>query len=114
MARSEYVVIRGGRIVDPSQNLDVVGDLIIERDRIVGVAPRGGAGTPDGASIIDATGLVISPGFVDVHTHLRQPGQEHKETIATGTRAAARGGFTTVCSMANTTPVIDNRGLVEY
>ncbi|HUE75509.1 MAG TPA: dihydroorotase [Chloroflexota bacterium] len=114
MARSEYVVIRGGRIVDPSQNLDVVGDLIIERDRIVGVAPRGGAGTPDGASIIDATGLVISPGFVDVHTHLRQPGQEHKETIATGTRAAARGGFTTICSMANTTPVIDNRGLVEY
>lgn len=114
MAGCEPRLIVGGRILDPSRQLDVVGDLLLRDGRVVGVV---GLDTraPDGPfERFDAPGLVVAPGFVDLHCHLRQPGGEQKETIRTGTRAAARGGFTTVCAMANTDPPIDSRGQVEH
>ena len=92
------VLIKGGRIIDPSQGVDRVGDLLIEDGKIAGIEQV--IEQPEDAQVIEATGLVVSPGFVDLHCHLREPGLEYKETIATGTCAAAKGGFTTVCAMA--------------
>ena len=106
------ILIRGGRIIDPSQNVDEVGDLLLDKE---GVRGRGkGVGTPDGAEIIDASGLIVCPGFVDLHVHLREPGREDAETIATGARAAVAGGFTSVCAMPNTDPVCDNQAAVGF
>ena len=111
------LLIRGGRVIDASQGLDAVADVYVRDGLVAAIVPTGEpgleAGQP-GLQIIEAPGCIVSPGFVDVHCHLRDPGQEEKETIATGTRAAARGGFTTICPMANTTPPIDNRSLLEY
>ncbi|MDD4859863.1 MAG: dihydroorotase [Dehalococcoidales bacterium] len=102
---TKSILIQGGRIIDPASRTDVKGDVLITGGRI---AVRGGSITPpDDCPVISADGLVICPGFIDVHCHLRQPGFEEKETIATGTRAAARGGFTTVCCMPNTNPPLD-------
>jgi dihydroorotase len=106
------LVLRGGRIVDPSQHLDVTGDVIVIDGKIAHVGPRGGV--PDGAEIIDCTDAIVSPGFIDVHCHLREPGREDVETIATGARAAAAGGFTAVCAMPNTDPVTDNQAAVGF
>jgi dihydroorotase len=113
---SRPIVIRNGRVIDPAQGLDAIADVVIEDGRIRGIAVRGRAeaGRPEGALELDASGLVVCPGFIDLHAHLREPGFEYKETIATGTRAAAAGGFTTVCCMANTNPPIDTRATVEY
>ena len=108
---TQPMLIRGGRIVDPSQGIDRVADLLIEEGAVRGVDAEIAR---EGAQIIDASGLVICPGFIDVHCHLREPGFEYKETIATGTRAAARGGFTTVCAMPNTNPVTDSRSVVDF
>ncbi len=106
------LLIEGGRIIDPSQGMDVVGDLLISDGKVASV---GGAATaPEGCPILRAQGLIVSPGFIDLHCHLREPGFEDKETIATGTRAAAKGGFTTVCCMPNTLPPIDTQATVEY
>jgi dihydroorotase len=105
------ILIKGGRIIDPANNIDQSGDLLIENGKIAAV---GKVDAPENASVIEATGKVVAPGFIDLHCHLREPGQEEKETIATGTAAAARGGFTAVCAMPNTTPALDNRGAVEY
>jgi len=102
-------VIRGGRVIDPGSGFDQIADLVIEGDRIAGVDAADGDGV-----VIDAAGAVVCPGFVDIHTHLREPGQEYKETIASGAAAAAHGGFTTVCAMPNTTPPIDTRSVVEF
>ena len=108
---SERIIIRGGRVIDPATKFDAIADVLVEDGRIVAI----GAGVAaDGAREIEARGLVVAPGFVDVHTHLRDPGLEYKEDIASGTRAAARGGFTTVCAMPNTEPAMDNRSVVEY
>lgn len=106
------LVLQGGRIIDPSQDLDVVGDVIVIDGTIAHAGPRGGV--PDGAEIIDCTGAIVSPGFIDVHCHLREPGREDVETIATGARAAAAGGFTAVCAMPNTDPVTDNQAAVGF
>ncbi len=108
---SERIVIRGGRVIDPATKFDAIADVLVDDGRIAAI----GAGVAgDGAREIDARGLVVAPGFVDVHTHLRDPGLEYKEDIASGTRAAARGGFTTVCAMPNTEPAMDTRSVIEY
>jgi dihydroorotase len=107
-------LIRNGRIIDPSQGIDVVGDLFISSGKIKWVGEKKFAQLPEKCSLIDARGMVVCPGFIDLHCHLRQPGFEEKETIATGTRAAARGGFTTVCCMPNTNPPVDEASVVEY
>ena len=108
---TQPILIRGGRIVDPSQGIDRVSDLLIEDGTI---AEAGVNISREGAQVMDAGGLVVCPGFIDVHCHLREPGFEYKETIASGTRAAARGGFTTVCAMPNTDPVTDSRSVVDF
>jgi dihydroorotase len=104
---SERLVFTGGRVIDPAAGEDAV------RDVVVAAGVLAGPGAAEGAERIDASGLVIAPGLVDLHTHLREPGDEHKETVATGTRAAAVGGYTAVAAMANTSPVADNAAVVQ-
>jgi len=98
-------------MIDPSQGIDQVGDLLLAEGKIVQI---GGTVIPSRAQALDATGLVVCPGFMDLHCHLREPGFEDKETIATGTQAAAIGGFATVCCMANTEPPLDNAAVVGW
>ena len=105
------LLVRGGRIVDPGRPFDGAADLLLEDGVVRKMGPELDA--PDGARVIEAGGFVVCPGFVDAHCHLREPGYEHKETIATGTAAAARGGFTTVCAMPNTNPPADSRATVD-
>jgi dihydroorotase len=108
------LLIQGGRIIDPSQGLDESGSLLITEGKISWLG-RGKATPPQSDyDVLHAQGLIVCPGFVDLHCHLRQPGFEEKETIATGTRAAARGGFTTICCMPNTNPPLDNQTIVDY
>ena len=106
------LLIRGGRVIDPSQAIDATRDVLV----VDGVVAEVGEGieAPEGAREIDAAGLVVTPGLIDVHVHLREPGGEHKETIATGARAAAAGGFTAVCAMPNTDPVVDDPAGVGF
>jgi dihydroorotase len=106
------VVIRGGRVIDPSLGLDEVADLVLEEGRVSGIGR--GHGAPDGAEVLDAAGLVVAPGLVDLHVHLREPGREDAETIESGARAAVAGGFTSVCAMPNTDPVCDNQAAVGF
>ena len=106
------LLIRGGRLVDPANSLDGVQDLLIQDGQVARVGPKLAA--PEGATVIDAGGKLVCPGFIDIHVHLREPGHEYKETVATGTRAAVAGGFTAVCCMANTSPVNDNRSVTDY
>ena len=106
------LAIHNGRVIDPALGRDGIADVVIVDGRISRVGPNEGDMVVE-AERIDATGLIVTPGFVDLHTHLREPGFEHKETIATGTLAAARGGYTTVCAMPNTQPPLDSRPAVE-
>ncbi len=106
------LVIRGGRVIDPSQHHDAVADVVILDGRIAGVGQ--GLGVPDGAQVVDASGKVVAPGLIDLHVHLREPGREDVETVASGARAAAAGGFTAVCPMPNTDPVTDNQAAVGF
>ena len=108
------LLIYGGRIIDPSLGVDEIGSLLITEGKISWLG-RGEIALPQpDCDIVHANGLIVCPGFIDLHCHLRQPGFEEKETIATGTRAAARGGFTTVCCMPNTNPPLDNRDTIDY
>jgi dihydroorotase len=104
------ILLRGGRVVDPSEKLDGVLDVLLEDGRIAAVAARLDA---PAARAIECAGLLVLPGLIDMHVHLREPGFEEKETVLTGTRAAVRGGFTTVCAMPNTKPVNDRRETTE-
>ena len=111
---TDNIVIRHARIIDPSRQLDRVGDILLGGGEILATGRIGVDRIPDGCRVIDGAGLVASPGFIDLHCHLREPGFEYKETIAAGSRAAAKGGFTTLCCMPNTEPPIDNAAVVEF
>ncbi len=104
--------IRGGRVVDPARGQDDVADVYLAEGRVEAVGRN--LGTPDGAMVVDARGQVVAPGLIDLHVHLREPGQEDLETVASGAMAAAAGGFSAVCAMPNTDPVCDNQGVVGF
>jgi len=106
------LLLQGGRVIDPSRSLDQTMDVLIQDGKIAAVGT--GLGSPDGADVRDVRGKVVAPGLLDVHVHLREPGNEDVETIASGTRAAAAGGFTAVCAMPNTDPVTDNQAAVGF
>src|SRR5262249_11885509 len=105
--QSHSLLIRSGHLIDPVARVDAVMDILLRDGQVSEVAPpnriRGGADEK-----FDAKGLIVAPGFIDLHAHLREPGQSYKETVASGTAAAAAGGFTSVCCMPNTTPVLDS------
>jgi len=106
------LLIKGGRVIDPASKLDRTADVLLVEGKVAEVGARVAA--PEGAEVLDAKGCVVAPGFVDLHVHLREPGREDVETIATGARAAAAGGFTSVCAMPNTDPVTDNQAAVGF
>ena len=108
------LLIANGYVIDPAQQVNTGGrSLLIEDDRIVGLLDRGEP-VPEETHVIDATGLIVAPGFIDMHTHLREPGQEYKETVATGASAAVAGGWTSICAMPNTDPVNDNPAVTRF
>ena len=110
------IVLRAGRVIDPRSGRDEVADVVIEDGRVTAVGPLAGASAVEGArdtEVVECAGCWVTPGFVDLHAHLREPGYEYKEDVVSGTRAAAAGGFTRVCAMPNTRPVNDNRAITE-
>ncbi len=107
------LLIANGYVIDPAQEINAGRNLLIDDDRIVGVLDRSEA-APEDAHIIDATGLIVAPGFIDLHTHLREPGQEYKETVATGAAAAVAGGWSSICAMPNTDPINDNPAITRF
>ena len=114
MGSSTSFVISGGRILDSSRNVDTVADVAVHQGRIAGIVGLDAVEIDPSWPVYNVTGRLVCAGLVDLHAHIGEPGGEQKETIATGTRAAARGGFTTVCCLADTTPTIDNRGAVAH
>jgi len=109
------LLIKGGRVIDPASKTDRIADILIEDGKIVSIGKTPAIShQPSAIKVIDAQGKIVIPGLIDIHTHLREPGHEEEETIATGTQAAAKGGITTVCCMPNTHPVIDNQTTVEF
>jgi dihydroorotase len=107
------LLIANGYLIDPTQGLNGGHDILIEDGRVAALLARGEA-RPEGAELFDATGLVVAPGFIDLHAHLREPGQEYKETIASGAAAGVAGGFTSLCAMPNTDPVNDNPAVTSF
>src|SRR5580693_1134011 len=105
------LIIRNGCVMDPASRLDAIRDVAIEDGRIAAIGQNIDA---TGAAELDASGLIVAPGFIDMHVHLREPGFEHAETIESGSRAAAAGGFTSICCMPNTSPVNDNATVTSY
>ena len=106
------LLIRNGRVLNPATKTDAAMDVLLDGERIAEVAETGKISSD--AEVFDAAGLIVAPGFIDIHAHLREPGQENSETIETGTRSAARGGFTAVCCMPNTKPVNDNASVTRF
>jgi dihydroorotase len=106
------ILIQGGRVIDPSQQMDTAADVLLEDGKVSAVGTD--LGQPEGAEVIDAGGKVVAPGLIDLHVHLREPGQEDQETVATGAMAAAAGGFSAVCAMPNTDPVTDNQAAIGF
>src|SRR5215470_9034556 len=98
------LLIRGGRVIDPARQTNTLFDILLEDGQVAAVG-KAAEMNASNSEIFDARGMIVAPGFIDIHVHLREPGQSHKETIATGTMAAAAGGFTSVCAMPNTSPV---------
>jgi dihydroorotase len=107
------LLIKNGRVLDPATKTDASLDILLDGEMIKEVSPAGKI-TASNAEVFDAAGLIVAPGFIDMHVHLREPGQENSETIETGTRSAARGGFTAVCCMPNTKPVNDNASITRF
>jgi dihydroorotase len=112
-ARTADLVVHAAHVVDPRERIDGVHDVVVRRGRIAEIAAPGSAATPEGAQVVDGRGRHLLPAFVDPHVHLRTPGQEHKEDIETGTRAAAAGGFCAVVAMPNTDPVVDSAPILR-
>jgi dihydroorotase len=108
------LLIKNGRVLDPASKTDAALDVLLDGEKIKEVAPTGKIAPAAGTEVFDARGLIVAPGFIDLHAHLREPGQESSETIETGTRAAACGGFTAVCCMPNTKPVNDNASVTRF
>ena len=108
------LAICGGRLVDPAAGIDAAKDILLKDGRVAEIAGAGKLKSKNGAEVLDATGLIVAPGLIDIHVHLREPGQGYKETIATGTAAAAAGGFTSVAAMPNTTPVNDSPEITRW
>jgi dihydroorotase len=108
------LLIKNGRVLDPARQTDAALDILLDGDKISEIAPTGKLSAPKDAEVFDASNLIVAPGFIDLHAHLREPGQESSETIETGTRSAARGGFTAVCCMPNTRPVNDNASVTRF
>src|SRR5881409_100376 len=106
------MLLQSGRVIDPSRDLDEVADVLIQDGKIAGVGR--GLGAPDGAIVRNVKRKIVTPGLVDLHVHLREPGNEDEETVASGARAAAAGGFTAICAMPNTDPVTDNQAAVGF
>ena len=107
------LLIKNGYVLDPGQETNTGKNLFIEEGRVVGIMSHSDT-VPEGAEVMDATGLIVAPGFIDMHVHLREPGEEYKETIASGAAAAVAGGFTTICAMPNTHPVNDNAAVTRF
>jgi dihydroorotase len=107
------ILLKGGRVIDPAQNFDGQMDLLLENGKIAAIAEAVGS-VPEDTRILDLEDMIILPGLVDMHTHLREPGYEYKETIRSGSEAAAVGGFTSIACMPNTLPINDNRTVTEY
>jgi len=108
------LLIKNGRVIDPARETDAPLEVLLDGEKIKEVAPPGKIAAPRDVEVLDATGLIVAPGFIDLHAHLREPGQESSETIETGTLAAARGGFTAVCCMPNTKPVNDSASVTRF
>src|SRR6266481_220919 len=108
------LLVRNGRVVHTARNTDASLDILLDGERIGEVVPAGKISSSNSFEVFDAGGLIVAPGFIDLHAHLREPGQESSETIESGTRAAARGGFTAVCCMPNTKPVNDNASVTRF
>src|SRR5713226_4741864 len=108
------LLIKNGRVLDPASKTDATLDVLLDGEKIEEVGPAGKVSAPQNTEVFDASGLIVAPGFIDLHVHLREPGQESSETIESGTRAAARGGFTAVCCMPNTKPVNDNASVTGF
>src|SRR5260370_348803 len=107
------LLIKNGRVVAQAGKTEEACDVLWDGEKIKEVGPAGKIAAAQNTDILDASGLIVAPGFIDIHVHLREPGQESSETIETGTRAAARGGFTAVCCMPNTKPVNDNASVTR-
>jgi dihydroorotase len=108
------LLVKNGRVVDPARNTDASLDVLLDGERIAEIVPAGKISSTNGFEVFDASGMIVAPGFIDLHAHLREPGQESSETIETGTRAAARGGFTAICCMPNTKPVNDSASVTRF
>jgi dihydroorotase len=108
------ILIKGGRVIDPETGVDRVTDVLVEKGKIASIGKGKGQKLKDKVRVIDASGKIVTPGLIDMHVHLREPGHEYKETVASGCLAAAHGGFTTVCCMPNTDPVNDNQSVTDY
>src|SRR6202171_5787097 len=107
------LLIANAYVIDPAQGINTGKNLLIEDGRVVGLSSQSD-GIPEGTEVFDATGLIVAPGFIDMHVHLREPGHEYKETIASGAAAAVAGGFTTICAMPNTNPINDNAAVTRF
>src|SRR3989442_8392252 len=108
------LLVKNGRVLDPASKTDAAMDVLLDGETIREVKPAGTIAAPQNVEMFDAAGLIVAPGFIDIHAHLREPGQESSETIESGTQAAARGGFTAVCCMPNTKPVNDNASVTRF
>src|SRR5262244_1007439 len=111
--KSGSLLIKGGHVVDPAAKLDALMDVLLRDGRVAEVAPPNKV-LSSADKTFDAKGLIVAPGFIDLHVHLREPGQSYKEAIATGTMAAAAGGFTSVCPMPNTSPINDSPAITRW